>query len=271
MTATTRSAPPTDERTTPRPSLITDSLTLAGRHLRMMARRPASVIGALVLPVVFAVLFLTVFGRVMDRAGIDYALFMVPAIVLHSVFFSGMSISIWAAEDAGSGMMDRLRSMPVSRLAPALALLIGEMIRTVVGSLVLIVVGYIAGFRFETGVLGFLGFLGIVVCAAAAICLPYLVLGYGLAKMEPVQAIGNLVYFPLLLVSTLFVPAVAYPGWMRPIVENQPISRLGEALRAASTLGMEHTTSTVLIALAWCAGLVVVFGAAVPRVIGKVG
>ncbi|MBD0024111.1 multidrug ABC transporter permease [Gordonia pseudamarae] len=271
MTTATAGESRTAERTTPQPSLVTDSLALAGRHLRMMSRRPASIVGALVLPVIFAVLFLTVFGRVMDRAGIDYAQFMVPAIVLQSVFFSGMSISIWAAEDATSGMIGRLRSMPIARMAPAMALLIGETIRTVIGSLVLIVVGYIAGFRFETGIVGFLGFVGLVVCATFAICLPYLVLGYGLGKTEPVQAIGNLVYFPLLLVSTLFVPAQAYPDWMRPIVENQPISRIGEALRAASTLGMENTTSTVLIALAWCAVLTAVFAAFVPRAFGKVG
>lgn len=156
-------------------------------------------------------------------------------------------------------------------MAPALALLLGEAVRTVVGSLVLIVVGYIAGFRFETGIVGFLGFLGIVVCASLAICLPYLVLGFAVDKIETVQAIGNLVYFPLLLVSTLFVPAQAYPEWMRPIVENQPVSRFGEALRAASTLGVENTPSTVLIALAWCAGLVAVFAALIPRVFGKVG
>lgn len=271
MTATTSGTRRGDEPATPRPSLVIDSLALGGRHLRMMSRRPASIIGALVLPVIFAVLFLTVFGRVMDRAGIDYAQFMVPAIVLQAIFFSGMSISIWAAEDAASGMIGRLRSMPISRMSPALGLLIGEAIRTIAGSLVLIAVGYIAGFRFETGIVGFLGFLGIVVCASLAICLPYLVLGFAVGKMEPVQAIGNLVYFPLLLVSTLFVPAQAYPEWMRPIVENQPISRIGEALRAASTVGIEHTPSTVLIALAWCAGLIAVFAALVPRVFGKAG
>ena len=81
MTATTSGTRRGDEPATPRPSLVIDSLALGGQHLRMMSRRPASIIGALVLPVIFAVLFLTVFGRVMDRAGIDYAQFMVPAIV----------------------------------------------------------------------------------------------------------------------------------------------------------------------------------------------
>ena len=99
-----------------------------------------------------------------------------------------------------------------------------------------------------------------------------------LIEVQATQAIGGVIYFPLLLVSTLFVPKRAYPGWLQPIVENQPLSRVTEAMRAVSTDAATvatntgqpvNTTHAVLIALAWCAGSVVIFGALAPRVFGR--
>ncbi|MFT4126883.1 MAG: ABC transporter permease [Gordonia sp. (in: high G+C Gram-positive bacteria)] len=264
MTVTSTAAPPQ-----PRPAAIADSLMLAGRHLRLMSRRPSSIMGAIVLPVIFAVLFFTVFGRVMDRAGIDYAQYLLPAVVIQAVFFSGMSGSVWAAEDALSGMIARLRAMPIARPAPVAGLLCGETARSLLGSAVLVAIGHAFGFRFQTGFLGVLGFVGLVIAASAAIVLPYLVLGFALADPEPAQAIGGVIYFPLLLVSTLFVPASAYPDWLRPIVENQPLSQIVEAMRAVTTSGSVDTPTHVLIAVAWVVGSVLVFGALAPRAFGR--
>jgi ABC transporter DrrB family efflux protein len=265
-------------QTAVRPSTVTDTMLLAKRSLVLMSRRPISIIGAVVMPVMFAILFFTIFGRVMERAGMDFAQYLLPAIIMQAVFFSAMSGSVWAAEDASSGMASRLRAMPIARSAPVIALLVGETVRGLLGSAILIVIGYAFGFRLETGVFGALALIGIIVVASVAIVLPYLVLGYALAEPEATQAIGGVIYFPLLLVSTLFVPKRAYPGWLQPIVENQPLSRVTEAMRAVSTDAATvatntgqpvNTTHAVLIALAWCAGSVIVFGALAPRVFGR--
>lgn len=265
-------------QTVARPSAVTDTLLLAKRSIVLMSRRPISIIGAVVMPVMFATLFFTIFGRVMERAGMDFAQYLLPAIIMQAVFFSAMSGSVWAAEDASSGMSSRLRAMPIARSAPVIALLAGETVRGLFGSAILIAIGYAVGFRLETGVFGALALIGIIVVASVAIVLPYLVLGYALADPEATQAIGGVIYFPLLLVSTLFVPKRAYPGWLQPIVENQPLSRITEAMRAVSTDAATvatnagqpvNTTHAVLIALAWCVGSVVVFGALAPRVFGR--
>ncbi|GED96488.1 ABC transporter permease [Gordonia crocea] len=270
--------PATSAAGTPRPSVVLDSLSLAGRHLLLMVRRPSSIIGAIVLPIMFALLFFTIFGRIMERAGMDFAQYLLPAIIMQAVFFSAMSGSVWAAEDASSGMAARLRVMPISRSAPVASLIVGETTRGLLGSAILVGIGYTFGFRLETGFTGALAMIGLIIAASVAIILPFLVLGYATADPEPAQAIGGLIYFPLLLVSTLFVPKGAYPGWMQPIVENQPLSRITEALRAVSTDAATvatnaghpvNTTHAVLIALAWCAGSIIVFGALAPRVFGR--
>ncbi|MFT3898730.1 MAG: ABC transporter permease [Gordonia sp. (in: high G+C Gram-positive bacteria)] len=273
MTAVLESAPPA-----PRPSVVGDTVQLAGRHLRLMARRPSSIIGAIVMPVMFALLFFTVFGRIMERQGMDFAQYLLPAIVLQAVYFSALSGAVWAAEDASSGMVSRLRAMPIARTAPVASLIVGEVARAVIGTLVLIAVGYCFGFRFETGVVGVAAFFALVIVSGVAIVLPYLVLGYSAKDPEAAQAIGGTIYFPLLLVSTLFVPKRAYPGWLQPIVENQPLSRICDALRAVSTdaatvtANAGHPVNTgqaVLIALAWCVGSVIVFGLLAPRAFGR--
>lgn len=254
-----------------RPALVADSWYLALRHLRLMSRRPSSFVGAIVFPIMFAVLFMTVFGAIMDRGGLDYPQYMLPAVVLQSVLFAAMSGSIWAAEDAGGSMVSRLRAMPISRAAPIISLLLGEAIRALIGATVLIVVGFIMGFRFQTGILGVLGFYGLVTLASLAFILPYLVLGFAVVDPEKVQVFGGIVFYPLLLVSILFVPGDVYPSWLRGFAENQPLSCVAEALRAVTTDGSVDTASTVGIAVAWMIGLLAFFGLLAPRVFGRVG
>ncbi|WP_201791361.1 ABC transporter permease [Aeromicrobium sp. PE09-221] len=249
---------------------MSDTAQLAGRHLRLMSRRPSSIIGAIVLPLVFAFLFFTVLNGVMERAGVDYAQYVIPAVVLQAMFFSAISASVWAAEDASGGMSARLRSMPISRTAPVLSLLVGELVRALLSLVVLVIAGYGFGFRFERGAGYVLLFVALAIGCAAAACAGYIVLGFAIAKVEQVQAIGGLLYYPLLLVSNLFVPAEAFPGWLQPLVENQPVSRIADALRAVSTLGHEDLGRTILIAVLWIAGLLTAFTFLAPRAFGRV-
>jgi len=255
----------------PRASFLTDTMTLAGRQTRLMSRRPSSIISAILLPVVFAALFLSVLGRPMDRMGVDYVQYLVPAVVIQAMFFTAISASIWAAEDASAGMIDRLRSMPISRMSPVFGLLGGELARALLSVAVLIGVGYVIGFELQRGLLGAATFVLLAAGWAAAGCMAYLVLGFAIAKVETVQVAGGLIFYPLLLVSNLFVPAQSFPDWLRPIVENQPLSRVADALRAVSTENAGDPVETALIAAAWIAGLIVVFAAVAPRAFGRRG
>lgn len=260
----------TGTSTTARPSATADTLWLAGRHLRLMSRRPASIVGALALPLIFTLLFYAVFRIPMERLGIDYAQYLLPAVVIQATFFSAMSASVWAAEDASGGMVTRLRSMPVARTAPVLSLLVGELVRTFFSILVLLAVGYGLGFRFENGVGAALVFFLVALSFGAATSLLYLAIGYAVTKVDTAQSVGGLLYYPLLLVSNCFVPTSAYPDWLEPVVKQQPVSRVADALRALSTAGSTGSSTTVLIALAWCAALILVGGYAGSRAFGRV-
>ncbi|MFY1632862.1 ABC transporter permease [Solwaraspora sp. WMMB335] len=245
-----------------------DSAILAGRHLRLMSRRPASVLGAVVLPLVFALLFFTVFGRVMQRAGIDYVFYLLPAVITQASFFTAMSSAILAAEDVTGGALRRLRAMPVGRAAPVLGLLGAEVARAALSIGVLVPLALALGFRFRGGPAATVGFVLFFLCFAAVLCTCFIALGLSLRRVEAVQAAVNLIYFPFLLLSTAFAPASAFPAWLRPVVEHQPVSRIVDAARALADTGA-GTALPVLIAAAWLGGLLVVGLTMATRAVGR--
>jgi ABC-2 type transport system permease protein len=252
----------------PRPALAIDVAVLAGRHIRLMSRRPASIISAIVLPLVFALLFFTVFSRAMKRGGIDYIDYLLPAVVIQAVFFTGMSSAILAAEDALGGTLRRLRTMSVSRPAPALGLLAAELTRVLLSLCVLLAIGAALGFRFHGGPWKALGFPVVTLVFAAGLVTCHIALGLALRRLEAVTTATNLIYFPFVLLSSAFTPASAFPSWLRPVVEQQPVSRVAEALRALTATDAA-IARPLLIAAAWLLGLGVVGVVGASRALGR--
>lgn len=250
-----------------RPAAWLDGALLAGRQGLIMRRRPASVASAVVFPMVFTLLFFTVFGRVMERIGIDYAQYLLPAVVLQAMFFTGMSAAILAAEDASGGMLARLRTLPVSRAAPFVGLVVAEVARALISLVVLVPLGLLLGFRFHAGPFAAIGFVAITLTFAATACAGYIALGLRVSSPDAAQAMVMLPYFPLLLVSNAFAPVDRFPGWLQPVVRNQPVSQVCDALRALADGG--RTARPVVEALAWLVVLFGVFTVAAARGFGR--
>ncbi|MET7398193.1 ABC transporter permease [Dactylosporangium sp. NPDC005572] len=245
-----------------------DSTVLAGRHLRLMSRRPASIMGAVILPLLFALLFFTVFGKVMDRAGIDYIFYLLPAIIIQATFFTAMSSAQLAAEDVTGGTLRRLRVMPIRRTAPVFGLLWAEVTRAALSIGALVPASVALGFRFRGGLLASAGFILASLAFAAVLCTCFIAMGLTLRRVEAVQGASNLIYFPALLLSNAFAPAWAFPSWLRPVVEHQPVSRVADAIRALADTDV-GLTRPLLIATTWLAGLLVVGLGFATRAIGR--
>ncbi|QOC92830.1 ABC transporter permease [Micromonospora craniellae] len=233
-----------------------DAVVLAGRHLRLMARRPASVLGAVVFPLIFALLFFTVFGRVMERAGYDYVFYLLPAVIVQACFFTAMASAVLSAEDTTGGTLRRLRTMPVNRSAPILGLLTAAVTRAAVSMVVLVPLALALGFRFRGSFLATAGFVVLLLAFAAALCTCFIAMGLALRRVEAVQPAVNLVYFPFLLLSSAFAPASAFPAWLCPVVEHQPVSRVLDASRALADTGVA-VARPLLFAGLWLAALTV--------------
>jgi ABC transporter DrrB family efflux protein len=213
----------------------------------------------------FLLIFRYVFGGAITTNGVRYVDFLVPGFVGTGVLFSGMTSSIGAAEDLKDGFFDRLRSLPVPRIAIVSGRVVADTILAGIGLTVTTLVGFAMGFR-TSAPLGDL-LLAIALCLFAAFAFTWLFVLLGIMAGNPQAAQGlGILVFPFTFVSSAFVPVNSMPGWMQAFARNQPLTQIVNAVRAL-TLGPD-TSLRVLghsagyfaaRSLAWCVLFIVVF------------
>lgn len=243
-------------------NLLAQGAATAGRDIR--ARADASTLVNLgVFPVIFVFGFLLLFGRLLGQQGVDYAQFLPPAIVVQWMFTVANSAAPMLAADRRDGILARYRSMPVHRGALLVGRFLADTVWALVAVTVILLCGFVAGFRFEGGAAGALGFVALAVLFGLVLTAGTSAVGLSSRDPESVSATLNLVYLPLLMLSTAFVPAEAFPDWLEPVIAASPVSVVIDALRALST-GVD-TARAVPPALVWTAALGAVFSWAAVR------
>ncbi|MXP19848.1 peptide ABC transporter permease [Gordonia sp. HNM0687] len=229
----------------------------AQRILVKWSKDPATLLQSLLFPALMVLLFWLVLDRsVSDHSGTSYAFGMVPMVALIGAM-SGASISgLGLRRERTSGLLTRMWTLPVHRAAAMTGRLAAEAVRVVVTVSFILLVGTTIGFRIETGVLGYLGILGVATAFGLSFSMMVTALALLSRDSHIVEwvAIGtNLAMF----FNTGFVPADAYPGWLRPIVEYQPLSCGVEAIKAMATGGA--LLQPLMLTSAWSAAVLVVF------------
>lgn len=248
---------------------VAQAATLTGRNVLRLRRNPASLVGAVVTPTVFFLGFFVVMRKVLEAQGIDYEQFLPPAIVVQAMIFVAMSSAYFVADDRSRGMADRLRSLPMGPGVVLAARIGADMGRAVISLAVVVALGLAIGFRFEAGPLPALAFVALALGFAAALALAFGFIALTAANPESAVQSLSLPYIFLFMLSVAFVPAESFPGWLEPVVREQPVSRVIEALRALSTGG--PTATDLAAAVAWVVGIAVVFGALSRRAAGRRG
>ncbi len=210
-------------------------------------------------PIAFFVCFNLTLRNVIDTGAMSYPQYIVAVITVQAMIFTAMTTADRAARDHLSGLGIRLRSMPMAALVPVSARMLSALIRALAALAGAVGIGYAFGFRFQGGV-------GAVVVFVAIALLLSLALSLGADAMGSVatnpEAAGQTLLIPqllLVMLSTGIAPAEAFPGWLEPFVRNQPVSQIAETLRALGVGAIER--DNLLISLAWCFGLLIVFGA----------
>ena len=210
-------------------------------------------------PVAYLAGFTVALHGLIDTGRMSYSQYLVPAVVVQSVIFVALLTADRAARDHLSELGERLATLPIAAAVPVSARMAATLIRAALALSVAMVAGYAFGFRM-TGGLGYaLAFVLIALLLCLAVALGADALG---SSTSSVQGATNLLVVPQLLLfmlSTGIAPEKTFPGWLRPYVRNQPVSQVAETLRGLAT---GHVAVGDLAAsLAWCAGMVVVFGA----------
>jgi ABC transporter DrrB family efflux protein len=235
-----------------------DTLVLARRNLMRIPRQPDLLIAYTVQPVMFVLLFVYVFGGAIQTPGFDYVDFLMPGIIVQSIAFGGFVTALGLSEDVQKGLIDRFRSLPMSRAAVLTGRTFSDVVLNCLSLVVLFAVGFAAGFGFIDATAGEI-VLGIVLLLLLGYAFSWIFALVGLFSSTPETAnsIGFTLIFPLTFASSVFVPASTMPDGLRQFAEANPFTTISDAMRSLWLGTPAHTD--VWMSFVWCFVLIAVF------------
>jgi ABC-2 type transport system permease protein len=234
-----------------------DTLVLARRNLMRIPRQPDLLIAYTVQPVMFVLLFVYVFGGAIQTPGFDYVDFLMPGIIVQSIAFGGFVTALGLSEDVQKGLIDRFRSLPMSRAAVLAGRTSSDIVLNLLSLCVLLAVGIVAGFSFDSTVGKIL--LGVVLLLFFGYAFSWVFALVGLYSSSPETAnsIGFTAIFPLTFASSAFVPVDSMPNGLKQFAEANPFTTVVDAVRSL-WLGTP-ANSDVWMAFVWCVILIAIF------------
>jgi ABC-2 type transport system permease protein/oleandomycin transport system permease protein len=233
---------------------LPDVLLLGKRNLLRFRRSPELVIGFLVQPVMFILLFVYVLGGAIQTPGYDYVDFLMPGIIVQTIAFGGFVTAIALAEDLKKGLIDRFRSLPIARSAVLAGRTISDIVTNTAALAVMLIVGTIIGFNFNAGLAEIVAGVILLLLMGYAFSWIFALLGLSSSTPEAAQQVGFIIIFPLTFASSAFVPIESMPSWLEAFATVNPFTVIVDAIRSL-WLGTPAGNS-VWGALAWSVGLI---------------
>lgn len=215
---------------------VNDSLIMIKRSSTHIIRNTDQLLGTFFQPIMFLVLFASVFGGAIGLAlpsGISYLDYLMAGIIVQTVAFGSTTTAIAVCNDLQRGIVDRFRSLPMNNLAVLNGHVISDLFRNTISTVVMLLAGLVIGFRSNASLLDWLAIAGILVMFTFAFSWLAAILGVLAKSVEGVQWLTFVLIFPLTFASTAFVPPTeGMNTYLRAFAENQPITQVIEAVRA---------------------------------------
>lgn len=213
-------------------SWLSDVHAVLVRNLLQLRRSPEIIGFSMTQPIMFVLLFTQVYGGAVQVQGGDYTNYLIAGIFGQTIVFGALISGLYMAEDLKEGIIDRFRTLPMAPSTILVARTLSDLVVAACSIAVMIVAGFIVGWRFHDGVGNFL--LGIIILLVSAWCFSWvtLLLGILVSKPQAVTSAGQVVLFPMAFVSNAFVPLESLPDWLRVIAEWNPLSTLVQAVRS---------------------------------------
>lgn len=231
---------PTGERThellarqvRPHPaSSLSTVVTLAWRAMLKIKHVPFQLFDVTVTPIMFTLLFTYVFGGALAGSPREYVQYLLPGIVVQTIVFITVYTGVGLNTDIQKGLYDRFRSLPIWQPSPLLGALLGDLFRYSVATALILIIGFILGFRPEGGALGVLAAVGLVLVFAFALSWLWIIIGMLVRTPESVMTTSFVFLMPLTFASDIFVGLSTMPGWLQTLVGNNPVTFLASASR----------------------------------------
>ncbi len=238
---------------------IMDSLIMIKRSSTHIIRNTDQLLGTFFQPIMFLVLFATVFGGAISAAlppGVSYINFVMAGIIIQTVSFGSTTTAIAVANDLQKGIVDRFRSLPMANLAVLNGHVISDLLRNSISTVVMIVAGLAIGFRTEASFVDWLLIAGIILLFTLAFSWLSAIMGVLAKSVEGVQWLSFILVFPLTFASSAFVPTEGMTPGLKDFAQNQPITHIVEAVRALmlGTPVGDH----LWLSIVWCVATLVV-------------
>ncbi|MEU8527214.1 MULTISPECIES: ABC transporter permease [Streptomyces] len=211
-------------------ALVHDGTAVLGRHLQRIRHAPAMTLMTQTMPLVFLLFFGYVFGTALAMPGAEYRAYLVPGLLVATAAGGLMTGMFQAAQDSHRGVMDRFRTMPVSRAAVPLGQALADLVTSALGMVPMILVGLAMGWRIEGTALDALAAFGLLLLFRFAMTWVGILLGLASRSEEAAGQLGSAT-FMLPLLSNAYIPTDGMPGWLRTVAEWNPISAVTTAVR----------------------------------------
>jgi len=231
---------PTGERThellarqvRPQPaSSLSTVITLAWRAMLKIKHVPFQLFDVTVTPIMFTLLFTYIFGGALAGSPREYIQYLLPGIVVQTIVFITVYTGVGLNTDIQKGLYDRFRSLPIWQPSPLLGALLGDLFRYSVATALILIIGFLLGFRPDGGALGVLAAVGLVLVFAFALSWLWIIIGMLVRTPESVMTTSFVFLMPLTFASDIFVGLSTMPGWLQTAVGNNPVTFLASASR----------------------------------------
>ncbi len=241
---------------------IRDTLLLTARSLRAIPRVPERLLDVTIQPIVFILLFLYVFGSAIHVHGISYKDYLFPGIIAQSLAFGIIGAGVATSNDMTEGVVDRFRSMPISRLSIITGQVMGQFCEAALGMTIVVGFGLALGWHPHLTLAHGFELAGLMILAMFAFTWAGVLFGMLVRSPDAMQGIGFIVIFPLSFMAGTFVPISGMDAVPRAIAQWDPISALVASVRGL-TQGTHSTGSWQLehpqLAMAlWCVAILAI-------------
>jgi ABC transporter DrrB family efflux protein len=246
-------------------SWFQDVWVLTRRNLIHIRREPQQLSDVTIQPILFTLLFVYVFGASMVIAGGTYKEFVVGGLLAMNLAMSSVGTAIGLSQDLSTGVIDRLRTLPMSQTAILVGRSISDLLAAMLAALFVGLTALTIGWRAETGALTVLGGFGVAVFFSYALTWMNACLGMSVKSPEAAQGIVFVIMFPLAFLSNVFSPTQGMPSWVAAIANWNPVSAVAAACRTlfgnpnpSATVEAWPMQHPVLASLAWSVAILLI-------------
>jgi len=241
---------------------VRDTALLTARSLRALPRVPERLLDVTVQPIIFIVLFLYVFGAAIHVPGISYEDYMIPGIIGQSLAFGIIGAGVATSNDMNEGVIDRFRSLPISRLSVISAQVMGQFCEQVLGMVIVIGLGLALGWTPHLTLVHGIELVGLIALGMFAFTWAGVLFGMMVRSPDAMQGVGFIVIFPLAFLAGTFVPIAGMDAVPRAIAQWDPISALVGTVRGLTegvhTSGSWQLAHPELAMALWCLVIIAV-------------